>query len=472
MKNSMLITKELQNILNVIGDGIYITDKDGNTLFINQMYEKLAGIDSKNIIGKNIADLQTEGFFDVVLNPQVVNTKKPASTVQKLRGEVEVALNARPVFDVLNNVQFVVTIARDVTLIAQLKEQVAEQKESMDNFLGKMKLLNLETDGTPIIGDDENMRNILEKMEKIAITDATMLLLGETGVGKDVFSHFIHSKSTRKNNAFLKVDCTSIPENLIESELFGYAPGSFSGASAKGKQGYFELADKGTLFLDEIGELPLALQGKLLRVLQDQEIARVGEGRARKIDVRIIAATNRDLEEEVRKGNFRSDLFYRLRVAVLTIPPLRERAQSIKPLAEFFFEKYCSKYKKTVRYTNELFSIFEKYPWPGNVRELENLIQSLIVTANTDAINFNDLPSNMLEKNSLAKLKETQNAQLSNLLKLGSLKNIVGNLEKDIIKKSIEEYGSINKAAEKLQINRSTLFRKCQIKEEDNIDTE
>jgi transcriptional regulator with PAS, ATPase and Fis domain len=288
-----------------------------------------------------------------------------------------------------------------------------------------------------------------------------VLFLGETGVGKDVMARELHNNSDRKDNALVKVDCTCIPENLIESELFGYAPGSFSGADPKGKPGLFEMADKGTLFLDEIGELPLPMQAKLLRVLQDGEIQRIGATSAKKVNVRVIAATNRDLAEEAENGVFRRDLFYRLQVAVINIPPLRERGEDILELISFFFDQFNARYKRRVRLSAMAEELMLNYAWPGNLRELENLVHSLVVTCDSNMVQVEDLPCAVVAKSSAEDSRKTITMGLGDF-KGKDFKGIMGQLETQILKNAVSAYGSIPKAAKALGLNRSTVFRKLQ----------
>ena len=295
--------------------------------------------------------------------------------------------------------------------------------------------------------ESQEMILLMNSLKMIAKTDATVLLLGETGVGKDVIARKIHESSLRYNQPFFKVDCTSIPQNLVESELFGYEAGAFSGANTKGKPGFFEMADGGTLFLDEVGELPFPIQAKLLRVLQDQEIIRVGSTKVKKVDARFIAATNRNLEEAVKEGTFRSDLFYRLRVAVLEIPPLRQRVMDILPLANCFIETFNTKYKKNVTLSQDVEKVFENYQWPGNIREIENLIQSLVVTRDKELIEVADLPNNMVPS-------------AVHVLDNKSLNDIMADIEKEILQKAFQSYGSIAEVAKVFKVNRTTIFRK------------
>ncbi|KJS86613.1 MAG: Fis family transcriptional regulator [Peptococcaceae bacterium BICA1-8] len=451
-----VISEYFENILDVFNDGIYITDYTGKTLKVNKMYERQSGLNEEEIRGRFVQDLVKEGVFDNVLNPEIVKTGKPGTCVQVNKRGRRIVLNGYPVFDGNGNVTLVVTFARDITILSQLQNQIATQQELIDRYQYKFSYYE-KNKTSAIIAESLATLNLLNLIKRVSKTDASVLILGETGVGKDVFARQVHKSSPRVNEPFFKVDCTSIPENLIESELFGYAPGAFSGANTKGKPGFFELADKGTLFLDEVGELPLSMQGKLLRVLQDQEVMSVGATKIKKVDVRIIAATNRDLWQEVKEGKFRSDLYYRLRVAVIDIPPLRERKDDIPPLAKFFLEKYTAKYKKITNLDNETQDVFLRYDWPGNIRELENLIQSLVVTRDKELIEVCDLPSNMLKDENCL----NSNSILASAISKGrKLTEIMDEIEKDILEQAINEFGSVAAAAKYLQVDRSTIFRK------------
>ncbi len=452
------IEKYIDSVLDVLSDGIYISDREGYTLKVNTMYEKLIGLKKEDLIGRRVQDLVNEGVFDVVLNPQIVKTGQPATSVQTTKKGQKLILNGHPIFDAEGQVALVVTFVRDVTVMSQLREQIVSQKKLLEQLRTNVQYINEESiQKFPVNGfKSREMAHLNKLIEKIAATDATVLILGETGVGKEFFARSIHRASPRGENTFFKLDCTTIPENLIESELFGYVAGAFSGASIKGKPGLCEMADQGTLFLDEIGELPIGMQVKLLRLLQDQEITPVGSTRVKKVNVRIITATNRDLEKEIEQGRFRSDLYYRLRVAVLSIPPLRERREDIMPLANYFLEKYATKYRKERRFGPEIESIFTGHSWPGNIREMENLIESLVVTCDRPVVDTADLGSCMLSegldrKRNLFETLDTRDK---------SLKEIVRDLEREILNGAIEIHGSMAKVAELLKIDRSTIFRK------------
>lgn len=452
------IEKHIERILDVLSDGIYISDRDGYTLMVNKSYEKLTGLHKEDLVGRRVQDLVKEGVFDVVLNPRIVKTGQPATSVQTTRKGLKVVLNGHPIFDEEGKVFLVVTFVRDVTVISQLREQIASQNKLLEQLRTNVQYINEESiQKFPMKGfKSPQMTGLHKFVEKIAATDATVLILGETGVGKEYFARFIHHSSPRSDKTFFKLDCTTIPENLIESELFGYAAGAFSGANLKGKPGLCEMADQGTLFLDEIGELTLSMQVKLLRLLQDQEIIPVGSTRVRRVDVRIIAATNRDLEKEIAQARFRSDLYYRLRVAVLTIPPLRERREDIMPLADYFLEKYATKYRKDRQFAPDIEAVFTGYRWPGNIREMENLIESLVVTCDRPVLESTDLGSCILtercdRRRNLFETLDTRDK---------SLKEIVRDLEREILNGALESHGSMAKVAELLKIDRSTIFRK------------
>jgi PAS domain S-box-containing protein len=446
------------SILDVLSDGIYLSDRDGNTLKVNTMYEKLIGLKREDLVGRKVQDLVKEGVFDIVLNPQIVTTGQPATSVQTTKKGQKLILNGHPIFDEEGRVVLVVTFVRDVTVMSQLRDQIAAQKKLLEQLRTNVQYINEESiHKFPLNGfKNRAMVHLSKFIEKIAATDAAVLILGETGVGKEFFARSIHRASPRGDKTFFKVDCTTIPENLIESELFGYAAGAFSGANVKGKPGLFEMADQGTLFLDEIGELPLAMQVKLLRVLQDHEILPVGSTRVRKVDVRIIAATNCDLEKNVEEGRFRSDLYYRLRVAVLSVPPLRDRREDIMPLAHHFLNKYATRYKKQVHFGSDIEAFFINYRWPGNIRELENLIASQVVTCERDIIEVSDLTGCKLDEIGERKRNLYETIGVRNR----SLKEIVKDLEREILSGAIEVHGSMAKVADILKVDRSTIFRK------------
>lgn len=443
----------LNQLCDAFSDAISISDKNGTMVLVNKQYTELTGLSKEAVLGKSVIEMVNKGFFDVVLNPEVVESKQQVTRIQTIASGRKLVLEGNPVVDGNGEVAFVVTFMRDVTALTELRKQIAKQKELLETF----QSLHKNNNEYPEIFTSATMRKLYSEIDNIAETDATVLLLGETGVGKDVVSRAIHRSSPRVDKVFIKVDCGSIPENLIETELFGYVTGTFSGANKNGKVGLIEAASHGTLFLDEVGELPLSAQSRLLRFLQDREVMRVGSTTSKRVDARIIAATNKDLEKEVSKGRFRSDLYYRLKVAVLKIPPLRRRRDDILPLARSFLAFYCDKYKKNITLSDGAESTLLDYSWPGNVRELENLVQSLVITSKKAVLERADLPINHVPSSNV----NSSHVEIGALdLEGKSFKDIMKDLETAVIKAGLKRYGTITEVAKNFQVDRSTIFRK------------
>ena len=452
--NSLCI--HFESILDSLPDGIFISDVHGVSLRINRMYEQLTGLTQVQIQGKNVRTLVEEGIFDYVLNPEIISTGKPVTHVQTLQNGKKLMLSGFPVFDDNGQIALVITFARDITLLAQMSDQMTEQRRLIEHISEQLTYIAHEQKKlTDPVYASPSMASVIALAHRFAESDVTVLILGETGVGKDVFARLAHSLSNRRDKILLKMDCGGISETLAESEMFGYVPGAFTGASAKGKAGYFEIADGGTIFLDEVGELPLSIQTRLLRVLQDGEIIRVGSSNPRKVDVRGIAATNRNLAENVKAGTFRRDLFYRLNVATLQVPPLRERPEDVRPLAEHFLHMYTTKYRKSLAFMKTTLDTMADYAWPGNVRELQNLIHTLVITIKTPLISPRDLP---------LQISGTSGAVPESIAAIPTVRrpfrDIVAELERDFLLKAIGEHGSVQRVAELFCLNRSTIFRK------------
>lgn len=310
-----------------------------------------------------------------------------------------------------------------------------------------------------MIIEDDNMIEVLKMSSKVSRVNTTVLVQGETGVGKEGIAKYIHYNSLRKDESFVAINCGAIPKNLIESVLFGYEAGSFTGANKHGKIGLFELADKGTIFLDEVGELAQEVQVELLRVVQEQEIERVGGLRPVKVDVRIIAATNRNLKEMVEENLFREDLYYRLSVFPIKIPSLRERKGDIVPLIKFFTEEINEMYGLKSYFSEEALDCLKSYSWPGNIRELKNIVESSIVICDDKIIYRKDLPEYIIESYKGNEMEFS----ISNLsIKGYNLKDIIQTIEEEIIEDAMRRYGNIRMAAKALGINSSTIVRKRQ----------
>lgn len=446
---------ELETIIESIHDEIYVTDAEGTTLRVNSACKRFYGLSPQELIGKNVNAIANMGIFYPVLTPKVVKEKRPFSTLQITQSGREVIVSANPVFDSEGNVIRVVSITKDITEINQLKKELEDTENMMKNYktqLHEMQTKNKELTGN-IISRSKEMKDIMELATKIACYDSTVLIYGESGVGKGLLAKYIHSISNRKDAPFITVNCGAIPGNLLESELFGYEKGAFTGANVEGKPGLFELADKGTLFLDEVSELPLSLQVKLLTAIQEKTITKIGGNKPIKIDFRLIVAANKSLELLVKKGVFREDLYYRLNVIPIEIPPLRERTDDIVPLVYHFLAYFGNQYKKQLSVSPRTLDHLISYSWPGNIRELENIIERLVVTVDHYEIQPQQLPLHLKSDAALIKLKQAEGKNFA-------LKESVESLEKDIILKAYKELKSSYKVAKLLNISQSAVARR------------
>jgi PAS domain S-box-containing protein len=386
------------NILDALDDGVYVTDKEGTTLHVNSMYKKLTGLTSEELLGQNVRVLREKGVFDTILNPTIVKTGKPETNVQTLQDGKRVVLRGFPVFDDNRELILVITLVRDVTLIEQMRMQIFQQKNLLSIYQNRIELLSAKDADSYDAFETPQIEKLVENVKQAAVTEAPMLLLGEAGTGKHQIARLAHDNSPRKHEIFLTLDCSSISEDRLEDELFGYVPegpDGFTCADSEGRTSPFEAANKGTVFVDEIDALPLTVQEKLLRVLRDREVKRVGSPVPREVDVRLIAASNSDLGVEMQKGNFSRDLYNLLSEAVIEIPPLRETPEMIPGMVRHFLKRYGLKYKKEISCPDETISILSAYRWPGNFQELKNTLQSIVLTCDIDEILPQHLPPAM-----------------------------------------------------------------------------
>lgn len=471
-------SERLNAIIEHSFDGIFITDAKANVIRINHAYEVITGLKKEEVLGKNMADLVRNKLISESGSLQVIKTKQPVTLQQCFRSGKEALVTSSPIFDADGNFIMIVTNVRDLTEIYNLKAVVQEKTATMDRLA--MELEHLQTtaeENQEIIAKDETTLAAMLLANRVASMDTTVILLGETGVGKEVMARYIFQHSHRAKNSFIKVNCGAIPENLIESELFGYEGGAFTGANKNGKIGLFELANKGTLFLDEIGELPKDMQVKLLRVLQEQEILRVGGTKPVKIDVRIIAATNRNLEEMVSDGTFREDLYYRLTVFPISIPPLRMRKKDIVPLALSFLEKLNQKYQLKKYFTDLSMQLLHEYDWPGNIRELKNIVERAIIISPSDSIKPEDLHIHSASK-PIVIIKESDfSDNTKNSLPPFpefpiNLKNTLEKIEYTYMVQAYKFFGNVRDAAKNLGLTPSTFVRKRKQYQQKNTDPE
>lgn len=459
----------LTKAINLLPDGMVISDDQG-VIFANQAVEQLTGLQINDLIGSDLKQLADTGVF--VNEPAsflVRRQKSNVNLIQHYYTGKKITVSAYPIFDPDGNIRTVVSCLRDITEMVKLQEELEKTKELTSLYHAELSELRLkQMQDRKIIAHSENFRRVVNLAMRVAQAGSTILILGESGVGKEVIAHLIYQLSKQRDQgSFIKINCGAIPEELLESELFGYDPGAFTGAKKEGKPGMFELAQHGILFLDEVAELPLKLQVKLLRVLEDKEIFRIGSVKPQKIDVRIIAATNRDLTEAVKNGKFREDLYYRLKVVPIVIPPLRERREDIVPLILLYLNYFNEKYKQSKYFSSGCLKIMLDYPWPGNVRELANLIERLVVTCQDEMIKVYDVPDEIRPH-----LKFSESFPVDERM---SLAQALEQVEREIVEQAIRRYGSTYKAAKALGVSQSTIarsVRKFSLNVKDPVNTE
>ncbi|SFG37816.1 PAS domain S-box-containing protein [Desulfotomaculum arcticum] len=452
------LTDELNAIIEYSFDGIYVTDGQGNTLRVNKAHERTTGIKAGEVIGKNMARLVREGYYDQSVTLLVLEKKEPMTIIQEIRKTGKIVLvTGTPIFDENGEVFRVVTNVRDITELNQLKQQLEEAQLLTRHYETQLNRYKIKYGAEhQLIFKSNQMEAVVDLVMRLAQVDTTVLIQGESGVGKELVAELIHRHSHRKDGPFIRINCGAIPEELMESELFGYESGAFTGAKKGGKPGHFEIARNGTIFLDEIGDMPLNLQVKLLRVLQSREIMRVGGIKAVKIDVRIIAATNRNLEKMVQEEKFREDLYYRLNVVPVNVPPLRKRKEDLPPLVAHFMEKYNQRYDMNKRISPRVMELFMHYDWPGNVRELQNLLERVIVITPGEMITAKSLPINLQEP-----AAGTMRPKIAGGDVLVPLNEAVENLERELITRAFAEFGTTRRVARALGISQPSVVRKA-----------
>ncbi|MDY0289039.1 MAG: sigma 54-interacting transcriptional regulator [Sphaerochaeta sp.] len=436
---------QFHSIFESSNDGIFITDGNGVVLMVNSSYEQITGNTRADVVGKHVKELVTSGYFSESATLEILKTKKKATIIPKLKNKRDVMVTGSPVFGKEGEIVMVVINVRDMSELKALQRELLQAKALGESCIEKKQSFNDLVINSPL------MQDIVSQAKQIAPFPTSVFISGETGVGKEVIANFIQQNSDRADKPYLKINCGSIPENLLESELYGYEAGAFTGASKSGKIGIIELANGGTLLLDEIGELPLNLQVKLLRFLQERQITRIGGTHSKMVDVRIISATNRNIEELTRQNLFRSDLFYRLNVVNIKVPPLRERIEDIVPLANLFLTKFCNNYNLTKSFSEEIIQYFLAYDWPGNIRELRNLVENLTVSSHKCVLDPLNLPNNMIGAIGKQNLGKQSGS---------TLKDILEHTEKSFIVRVLEAQGGIRSSARILGIDHATLLRK------------
>lgn len=448
------LTQELEAIINSSSDGLFVCDSNANVIRVNPASERIHKIEAKELIGKNMEDLIDQGFIEKSAALQAIQTKAPASLLQEKDNRKIISIGT-PVFDNNDALICVVVSERDITEIDNLQRELEEQgslKDQLQYQLLEMQLAELKTH--KIIARSPSMIKVLEKALKVSTANSTVLITGESGVGKGLITNLIHKNSSRAEKPLIRINCGAIPESLVESELFGYEAGAFTGAKTGGKPGSLELADGGSLFLDEIGELPLSAQVKLLRFLENGRLTRVGGSKVITIDARILVATHRNLQDMVAKGTFRRDLYYRLSVIPLHVPTLRERRDCILPLVRYFFDYFAELSKTRKRVSRSALDVLLSYPFPGNVRELMNICEHAIVMSETEVIDRDDLPKDVRRHSADPNIFETEWPEGM------SLKQILEKVEQKVMIETVRKYKSQVAAAAALGVSQPTIARR------------
>ena len=447
----------LKKILDTSYDEIFVVDGKGIVVYVNKACERHYGLKASEFIGKSSYELAAKGYWFPSTTPHILREKKRVNLIQETIIGKKLLVTATPVLNDKGNVSMIVMNARDITEIEKLRKELNVLSDLARKYKTEAEeFRKRELDTSNFIICSKQMEDVFKVAERIAAVDSNALILGESGSGKSYLAKYIHKMSKRSKGPFITLNCPSIPEQLFESELFGYSPGAFTGANRTGKPGLIELADTGTLFLDEIAEIPLNLQAKLLEVIEERQFIKVGGKETKKIDIRILAATNRDLKALVKKGLFREDLYFRLNVLEIKIPPLRERPDDILPLVSYYVDKYNKKYGRRVRFSNKSLDILLSYSWPGNVRELSHVIERLIVIVPDEVIQPHHL-SHLIQSDTSNDIsqynKETFETEIM------PLEDALKNVEKSIVVTAHNRLKSSYKVAEALKISQSKAYR-------------
>ena len=455
LENVKELNRDLDAIIESSYDGIWVTDGDANVLRINRAYETITGLPCPSFYGRNMRDLVTERFFSQSVTLLVIEKREQQTIYQETKTGKTLLVTGSPIFDEAGNIIRVVTNVRDITELKSLITKLDESERLAGIYQSELHDLKKKyNDFDRIVGVSLKMKNLMDTAGRIANVNSSVLITGETGTGKELIAEYIHNHGTRAGKPLIKVNCGAIPEALIESELFGYETGAFTGARKGGKPGYFEIANGGSIFLDEIADMPFNLQAKLLRVLESEEITRVGGHKPHPLDVRVIAATNRDMLDMARRQEFREDLYYRLNVVPLNIPPLRERKEDIPYLIAHFVSLFNKNHSLSRRISPEVIDICMGYDWPGNIRELKNLVERIMVMASRDEITGEDM--SLILGNGTA----GNSAQVL-VTSLMPLSDAVMSVEKQLLEKAYASYRTTREMARELKIDASTIVRKA-----------
>jgi PAS domain S-box-containing protein/TyrR family helix-turn-helix protein len=461
--------KHLDAIIDSAYDGILVTDPLGVVTRVNPAMCRFSGLAEGSFIGRHLTELENLGVFkENSITWKALQEKREVIGLQRYPTGQEHIVSAVPIIEESGEIKGTVATIRDMTELAKMREELSMIQKRSKQYQMELLKLRKQVLSDEVIAVSPKMVNVFDLAGRVADFDSTVLILGESGVGKEVLANFIHKNSRRSESPFVKINCGALPEDLLESELFGYEAGAFTGANRSGKKGLFEAAEGGVILLDEIGEMSTSLQVKILRVLQEQEFTRVGGIEPIQVNCRIIAATHRNLRERIQQGLFREDLFYRLYVVPIEIPPLRERLEDIPAMIQYFLNRYNHKHGTKKVIDPEVIRTLQNYSWPGNVRQLSNLIERLVVTILDSTIRIHDLPDDVMSLQT--PLSAHQSALLMNpvepvkklsvLEKTDTNNNAFNVMERDLIVQALSRYGSIRKVGKALGVSHTTVIKK------------
>jgi PAS domain S-box-containing protein len=453
LKGYQTLHRELEAIFESSEDGLYITDGNATTIRVNSAYERISGLSRETLIGKNMRELVAEGVFDYSATLKVLHKRGQATMLQYIQSGKQVLVTGTPIFNEAGVIELIVTNVRDLTELNHLRAELDDSRLLSSRYYQTiLEQKEMDQMFKDMVVKSKEMVQVVHRAVKVSTSDISVLLSGETGTGKSMLARTIHQMSRRKDKPFVKINCGTIPESLIESELFGYEKGAFTSAHSGGKAGLIEAAHGGTLFLDEIGELKSDLQVKLLEVIEEKTFTRVGGTKSVCVDVRIVAATHRDLQEMMKQNLFRDDLYYRLSVVPIDIPPLRRRREDIVPLIQKFLEEFNKKHQASKRLEPAVLNALQRFSFPGNVRQLLNILEQMAVMSELDTIGMEDLPLECKEPTI-----SDHKVAIVNL----NLRDALESLEKKMVQDAIKSHETEVLAARALDIHVTTLWRKA-----------
>lgn len=449
-----------EDVFDNMPDALYVLDDKGNMIYVNYAMIKKFDIPRDELLRYNVFDMYDDGLIDYVISKNVYEQKKEVVMCQKIFNshgkELMQMVSQMPILNDKGDIQYIIGVMRDMEELIGYYYDALNKYQTLKDIGSKRS-----DDNKLLVYNSPQMSDLIRILNNVAPTDANILVQGESGTGKEVLAEYIHQMSERRDKEMVRINCAAFPETLLESELFGYEKGSFTGALGSGKKGLIETADGSTLFLDEINSLPLVLQGKILRTIETKMVQRIGSDRPKKIDFRLIAATNEDLSECIKKKTFRADLYYRLNVIPAIIPPLRDRPSDIEPLIEYFLNKYCKKYGKEKTFGPEAMNVLKNYSWPGNVRELKNFVERIVLISASSVYCIKSIPPQMLNGQLLSPSSSGNGGNSGCQFDIRmSLEENLNAFEKQIIESVVQQYGSGKSAAEVLRVNQSTISRK------------